>query len=147
MVKLRRSQSIIEENLKYYSGDTFEIGWNGPRLEPKDPHYVEVMDAIAKVFQSSNKIRECVKRHAQALIGKKPHWYFADPAGNRLSDDTASIAELLLQRWIERQYRLGISSESALTNAIAECTKNMLVTGRGYLRLWSPKRFRILFRL
>ncbi|MGL5926367.1 phage portal protein [Chroococcidiopsis sp.] len=144
MVKNRRSQSIVEENLAYYEGgeEVFSLGWIGPRLEPKDEHYEEVMEAIAKVFQSSNKIKECIDRHRNAIVGKKPHWYFADPAGNRVEDDTASVAELLLQCWIDRQYRLAISSESALTNAIAECTKNMLVTGRGYLRLWSPKRFR-----
>lgn len=137
-----RSQSIVEENLAYYeASDLFQF-WIGPSTDEKDPHYEELMAAIAKVFQSSNKIKECIDRHRNALVGKKPHWYFADLAGNRVEDDTASVAELLLQRWIDRQYRLAISSESALTNAIAEATKNMLVTGRGYLRLWSPKRFR-----
>ncbi len=141
-MKTRRSQSIIEENLAYYEGSDLFQFWIGPVTDESDPHYEDVMNAIAKVFQSSNKIKECINRHRNALVGKKPHWYFADPAGNRQKDDVASVAELLLQRWIDRQYRLAISSESALTNAIAECTKNMLVTGRGYLRLWSPKRFR-----
>ena len=144
MVKNSARQSIVEENLAYYEGgeEVFNLGWLGPTLPQSDPHYQEVMAAIAKVFQSSNKIKECIDRHRNALVGKKPHWYFADPAGNRIEDDTASVAELLFQRWIERQYHLAISSESALTNAIAEATKNMLVTGKGYLRLWSPKRFR-----
>lgn len=141
MAKLRKQADLVEENLKYFDGQHFDF-WIGSSLEPSDPHYEEVMEKIALVFQLRNLIAECVKRQANALVGKRPNWYISDFIGNRVEDDTATVAEKLLQRWIDKQYRMAISGESGLTNAIAECTKNMLVTGVGYLRLWSPRRFR-----
>lgn len=141
-LKNRKSNiNLVEENLLYYSGDHWNF-WIGPRTDESDLHYTEVMNAISLVFQSNNKIKECCDRNRNALVGKRPNWYVSDFLGNRATDDTASIAEKLLMRWIDKQYRMAISSESGLTNAIAEATKNMLVTGVGYLRLWSPRRFR-----
>lgn len=140
--KLRKEFDLIEENLKYYSGDTFEIGWIGPLVPKTHPHHDEVMEQIERVFQSRNIIAECIERHVHGLVGKKPHWYFTDSTGDRVDNESASVAELLMQRWIDRQYRLAISGENALTNATLDATKNMLVTGVGYLRLWSPARFK-----
>ena len=143
MAKLRRHDiNLVEENLGYYSGENHFSKWIGPKLNESDSHYDEVMSAIALVFQSNNKIAECVNRHRNAIVGLKPNWYISDFLGDRIEDDTASIAEKLLQRWIDKQFRMAISGESGLTNAIAEATKNMLVTGVGYLRLWSPRRYR-----
>lgn len=133
---------IIQENLNYYSGDNAFDYWIGPIMPKDDPKHQEVMEQIKKVFQSSNRIAECIDRHRTALVGKKPHWYFVDAVGDRLGDNSASAAEKLLQRWLNRQYRLAISQENQLQDAVAEAVKNMLVAGRGYLRLWSPKRFR-----
>jgi len=132
---------LIEENLAYYRGDHWQF-WIGPKMPESDPKHQEVMEAIAKVFQSSNRIAECIDRHCTALVGKRAHWYFVDAAGDRLEDNSASESEKLLQRWIERQYRLATSQENQLQNAIVEAVINMLTTGRGYLRLWSPQRFR-----
>lgn len=138
----QRKANLIEENLEYYSGqDSFQF-WIGPSTDIADPHRDELMAEIAKVFQSSNKIGECCDRHRNALIGKKPHWYLSDYLGNRAEDDTASVAELLLTRWIDSQYKSGTKLDNQLGNAIAECTKNMSVAGEGFLRLWSPLRFR-----
>lgn len=141
VAKLRKSVDVTSENLDFYNGDVFKY-WCGPTLKESDPHYEEVAAQIRKVFQPRNIIAECIDRIRNALVGKRPHWYLSDFNGNRVEDDTASIAELLLNRWIDKQYRQVIGRENSLTNAIAEAVKNMLVTGRGYLRLWSPRRFR-----
>ncbi|MGL5922898.1 hypothetical protein, partial [Chroococcidiopsis sp.] len=141
MSKLRKNVDVTSENLDYYNDNVFKY-WCGPTLPEGDPHYNEVIEQIERVFQSRNIIAECINRQKNALVGKKAHWYIADKAGNRLKDDSASVAELLLNRWIDKQYALSRSHENSLSNAIAEATKNMLVAGKGYLRLWSPKRFR-----
>lgn len=140
-MKKRDLLNLVDENLAYYNEDHWQF-WIGPEMPESDPKHNEVMEAIAKVFQSSNRIKECIDRHRTALVGKRPHWYFVDASGDRVEDNTASAAEKLLQRWINRQYRLAISQENQLQDALAEAVKNMLVSGRGYLRLWSPKRFR-----
>lgn len=142
VAKLLRNIDVTSENLDFYNGDVFKY-WCGPTLKESDPHYEEVASQIKKVFQSRNIIAECIDRLRNALVGKRPNWYISDFVGNRVEDDTASVAEKLLQRWISRTYTLSNSHENSLTNAIAESVKNMLVTGRGYLRLWSPKRFRV----
>lgn len=141
-MKARDELRDIELALSYYTGEAFFAAWIGPTTAPDDPKRDEILAKIEKVFQSSNRIKECIDRHRTALVGKKPHWYFTDATGSRLEDGAASEAELLMQRWIDRQYRLGISQDNQLIDALAEATKNMLVTGRGYLRLWSPRRFR-----
>lgn len=133
---------LLTENLGYYDGSTSFDNWIGPGFPRDNPKYQEVMEAIAKVFQSRRIIAECVDRHRTALVGKKPHWYLVDGLGSRLENNSASVAEKLLQRFINRQARLAISTEAQLQDAIAEAVKNMLVTGRGYLRLWSPRRYR-----
>lgn len=141
MVISRKTTDEIEKNLAYYFGDHWKF-WIGPAMPEGDPKYEEVMGAIAKVFQSDNKIKETIDRATRALVGKSPHWYFADSRGERVEDDTASIAELLLQRWIQKQNTLAIGMESQLSNPIAEATRNLLITGKGYFRLWSPAKYR-----
>lgn len=131
----------VEELLAYYTNDDGFQFWLGPSMPDSDPHKDLVMDQIKKIFQSRSIIRECIDRHRSALVGKRPHWYFTNAEGDRIEDSSASDAELLMQSWIDRQYRLAISQESQLQDSIAECTKNMLVVGRGYLRVWSPLRF------
>ena len=141
MAKLLKEFDLIEENLNYYNGEVFQY-WIGPLVPKTDSHYDEVMAQIERVFQSRNIIAECIDRHVHGLVGKKPHWYFIDSAGERIESESASIAELLMQRWIDRQYRLAISGDNALTNAIFDASKNMSSTGAGYLRIWSPARFK-----
>lgn len=143
MVKNKPPADLTEQHLAYYEGsNTFEE-WIGPSLPQNDPMYEELSNAIKKVLQSRNIIQETIDRHRRALVGKRPHWYFTDNLGDRTSSDAASDAEKILQRWIDLQYRQSsLDRRDQLQNSIAEATKNMLVTERGYLRLWSPTRFR-----
>lgn len=143
MAKQKKKSEIdlAEENLHYFDNRHWQY-WIGPRWPENDPKYEEVMGQIERVFQSSNRIAECIDRYRTALIGKRPHWYLVDAAGERSEDDRASAAEQLLQRWIDRQYELAVTQESQLSNPFTDSVKNMLVTERGYLRLWAPERFR-----
>lgn len=129
----------FEENLGYYTGDSAWSNWIGPRMPPSDPKYLEVMGQIERIFQSSNRIKECIDRHAQALIGKSPHWYLANVLGEKLP---VLDAEILLQKWLTRTSLLASNNDNMLGDPLFTCVKNLLVTGRGYLRLWSPQRFR-----
>jgi len=85
------------------------------------------MSEVSRVFQSANKIQECVDRHRRALIGKPPIWYFTNPEGDRTP---AGTADLKLQRLIDRWSRR--------KNPLIEALTNTLLEGKGYLRLWSP---------
>ena len=123
-------------NHLYYQGDTWQF-WIGPLPPAKDQNASEVYRELRKVFQRSNKIRECIDRHASSLVGEPFHYYFVDDRGDRAE---AEEAEILIQN------RLNHVAESCLTaehndDPWWKCVRDMAVYGRGYLRLWMPKKY------
>ena len=116
----------LRENRDYYSGNTWQF-WIGARVAHGSPQYLEIMNEVFRVFQSANKIQECIDRHRRALISKPPIWYFTNPEGDRTP---ASTADLKLQRLIDRWSRR--------KNPLVEALTATLLEGKGYLRLWSP---------
>lgn len=133
---------LIEKNYHYYDGEKLLDRWLGPTIDRSFPHYEDIIAQIEKVLQSRNVIAECVNRYRDALVGKHPHWYFVDFKGDRVENDIASNAEKLLQLWLNRQYQLATSQENQLQDALTNAVQNMLIAKRGYLRLWTPQRFR-----
>ncbi|CAA9385271.1 hypothetical protein AVDCRST_MAG94-5106 [uncultured Leptolyngbya sp.] len=125
----------------------------GPLIDKADSASEEINKAVERVFQRNNLIRDCIDRHTDALIGKLPTWFFKDSNGERVAlepdedtgevpDSPASQADKLIQRWLDRVLNLATAQDSDLDNAFTEAAKNAAVTNMGYLRLWSPKRFR-----
>lgn len=131
--KIYINSELIEENLAYYEGDTWPY-WVGPYLPADDPKSAEVMNEVKRVFQSANKIRECVNRHRRALIGNPPKWFFSI---NGERNDNLSDAERQLQQLLLRWKQLNLGTQNAVQTAVT----NFLIYGTGYLRLWSPTRF------
>lgn len=138
----KRDLELIEQNYHYFEGEKLLDRWLGPTIDQSFPHYDDIIAQIEKVLQSRNVIAECVNRYNDALVGKRPHWYFVDFMGDRVESDIASTAEKLLQLWLNRQYQLATSGENQLTDALTNAVQSMLIASRGYLRLWTPQRFR-----
>jgi len=67
-------------NRRYYNGDHWQngAGWSGPMPSKLDPTYAIVLSQVRKAFRSTNKIKEVVRRHTLAVVGKEPAWYFID---------------------------------------------------------------------
>ena len=134
-----RMADLLALNERYYS-DSHWFGWIGPVLPPTDADSRRVNAEVERVFQECNKIRECVDRHRRALTAKSASWSFAEPQG-----DAAEQFMHLLLGWMitrsgrSRQPRYG--EPIAFPNAIAEAVHYRLLGGKGYLRLWLPRRF------
>ena len=130
------------ENWRYYIGDTVRF-WSGP-TPPKDhPKYTEVMKNLERVFQSHNVIGEAIDHYTAALVGLPFNFYLssADKQVEELSEEEKRAIdkeEKLLQDWWDYQRRLGI--ESGRGKVISEAVAQLLVTGRGFLRLYQPMR-------
>jgi hypothetical protein len=130
------------ENWQYYLGDTFRF-WVGPR-PPKDHNrYVEAMRRLEDVFQSHNVIREAIDHYVAALVGQPFNFYLS--AADKLVEDLSDKEkkqfdreEKILQDWWDYQGKLGI--QSGRGKVLAAAITQMLVTGRGFLRLYEPKR-------
>lgn len=128
-----------EQNQRYYNGDTFGF-WIGPKVDPTQPTAQEVNQAVERIFQSANKVKEVVDRHRRALIGKTPAWIISDGTDSR--DGVVAEAELELQQILNYFNQLVIGHENGVNNPLVEAVSSMLLHGKGYLRLWSPARYR-----
>lgn len=124
------------ESELYYRGDTWRF-WIGPLPSIKESSCTTVVTELRKVFQRSNKIRECIERHVSSLVGDPFHWYLLDAQQERAEvPDT----EKQLQAWLEWVAESAIASKDS-TDPWWKCVRDMCVGGRGYLRLWMPKKF------
>jgi hypothetical protein len=65
-------------NARYYKGDHWQNGngWSGPMPPKSDLSYSVVFDQVKRAFRSKNAIKEVVRRHVMAAIGKEPAWYY-----------------------------------------------------------------------
>lgn len=133
---------LIIENLDFYRGDTIKY-WPGPTMPMDDPNRGKVLAEIAKVFQSSNRIAECIDRHITALVGKRPIFQITtldgeDAAGIAAADEASEA----LERWVNWIYELVSGQVIQASNPFVEATKNMAIAGVGFLRIWSPEKWR-----
>ncbi|HLP88426.1 MAG TPA: phage portal protein [Nostocaceae cyanobacterium] len=136
----------IQENWNYYEGDTFQF-WTGPMPPIDDPHYQEVLSEIEKGFISNNLIKECVDRYVSALVSLTPQWYLKSNStttevGNNRPPEVAE-GEKLLQQWLEQMNRyVALHDCDDDSTPLTQAVLQMLVCGRGYLRLYQPKRYK-----
>jgi hypothetical protein len=130
------------ENWRYYIGDTFRF-WVGPRPPKDHDRYVEALRRLEDVFQSHNVIGEAIDHYVAALVGQPFNFYLS--AADKLVEDLSDKEkkqfdreEKILQDWWDYQGKLGI--QSGRGKVLAAAVTQMLVTGRGFLRLYEPKR-------
>lgn len=138
------------ENIPWYTGENlFDYAWIGPTFDPKSPDYTRKQEALKRVFQSHNVLRELVDNWRDGLIGNRFRWYLKGEDGERIDsdgNDLAAKAEEDLQRWIdwvEQQYAYmdPACTEFEMSDLWTEFVTAVGVCGRGYLRLWQPERF------
>jgi hypothetical protein len=80
----RWAGSLYELNEQYFLGSFWKF-WIGPRFDPSDPESAALMREVERVFQSRNKIKECVNRHRRAITSLPYGWYVADAEGRNRS--------------------------------------------------------------
>jgi hypothetical protein len=69
-------QGDLDRRRKFRQGDHFQEGaaWTGMRAAPDDPNAKDVTERLRRLFTSSNKIAEIVRRHRDAAVGTSPNW-------------------------------------------------------------------------
>ena len=134
------------QNIELYAGAHFNQ-WIGPILDKeKYQDADEVMDAVERVFQSHNLVKECVDRHVDSLIGNPPIYFFTDLEGNRKNDEASNEADIYMQRILNNWDTQATETETDLDDAfdphpIVRALTLLLLTGTAYLRLWTPDIF------
>ncbi|PZV06613.1 MAG: hypothetical protein DCF32_09555 [Leptolyngbya sp.] len=132
--------SVLDLNERYYS-DSHWFAWIGPRLAQVDTESMRVNAEVERVFQEANKIAECVDRHRRALTAKPAGWSFAEPVGEAEQQLMSQILGWMIPRSARSHMPKHGQEQIAFPNAIAEAVHYRLLGGKGYLRLWQPKRF------
>lgn len=117
----------------FYADRTFPY-YIGPTPKPTDPSYSEVMGEIQKLYVSSNKIGECVDRYRDALISKLP----VVSVISRDSEQPQEQAQKVLDTWIDT-FLLTLGQQDCEIPPWQKAVTDALTTGRGYLRIFSPK--------
>lgn len=128
-----------EKNIDYYLGNTWQF-WIGPKVSGDDANAKEINAAVERVFQSANKVKECVDRHRRALVGKTPAWTLSD--GKKERSAAVAKAELELQTILDYLATLSNGQECDIGDPLSQAVQSMLLTGYGYLRLWCPERYK-----
>jgi hypothetical protein len=148
----RHGNGFFVENWLYYCGDTFRF-WTGPRPGPDEPHSLEIHRQIREGFISNNLIKECVDRNVAAMIGMIPQWFLysgtdasdgseVNPVPSEQRSPQIVEAEKMLQTWIDQMLKhVAMHENDEDANPLTMAVTQMLVTGRGYLRLYRPKRY------
>ncbi|MBP5971518.1 hypothetical protein HW132_01890 [Brasilonema sp. CT11] len=133
--------ALVLENLNYYSGEGF---WNTailPKIDEITDSDRKVMARVKRLFQVSNKCREVVVRHRNALYGNAPTWYIVNQAGERDSSSVGKNLGETLRRLQAQWLRMSIGRYTWHTDPVAKAIDDALITGYGYLRIWSPAKY------
>lgn len=146
---MKPSFRSTDENLAYFRGGHFDVGWIGPTIPPTAPDYAEKMAHLRRVFQQANLIRECVSNWRDGLLSEPFNWFLKTADGDRAdaeTDATASAAEQDLQRWLDWVAQQSVQTDPSTTNFEQadpwnEFVLSLGVLGEGNLRLWQPERY------
>lgn len=132
---------LDETSWDYYTGKTAPF-YSGPLPAPGSEDYAEKYAELERIYLSANLIGECVQRHTSALIGKPFHFTLKGKDGQEIDAGRVDKPYRLLQQWIEHQRQQVSSQDSDWGDPFRDAVIHALVDGRGYLRLWMPRRFR-----
>jgi hypothetical protein len=119
----------------YYNGDTWQY-WIGPK-PPADAANVKALEELKRVFQQSNKVRECCDRTVNGLVAKPFQWEIVDESGQP-TENTA--AEDLIREWLSWVDAQSMAIAGVTASPLWEAVRDLAVEGEGYLRLWMPDR-------
>jgi len=135
---------------KFYNGDHWQDGdaWIGPAPGTDDTNRASVMQLIQNQFVSHNIIEEVVKRHIEALLGRSSSsWFLQDktkPQENATPVQESPPEEKPIP--VEKDEALDEITDAVKTwwqeknisEVLYSAVANMLVCGRGAVRLYVP---------
>jgi hypothetical protein len=119
----------------YYAGETWQY-WIGPK-PPADAQNVLALEELRRVFQQSNKVRECCDRVINGLVSKPFQWEIVSEAGDATENHGA---ELLVREWLSWVDEQSMSINGVTASPLWEVVRDLVVWGEGYLRMWMPAR-------
>lgn len=126
------------ENWAYYEGLHW-LFWIGPRTNEYDPEHDRVDRELAKVFQQTNAIAECVDHYVNTMISSEPEWSLSKPKSSKGRADL-SAAEELLTDWIDSVTPQFLDSKTTQNgDPFVVAATYLLSTGRAYLRVYQPE--------
>lgn len=131
----------IEENLSYYDGSIFWESAIIPRIEERTESDRQTMKRVRRLFQTANKCKEVVVRHRTALLGRTPSWKIVDDAGKPDTSDFGTRASEIMRRLYKRWRRNSIGRYQHHSDPFKKALDDCLVTGFGYLRLYSDLKY------
>ena len=147
--KLPPRDRKFEENWDLYNGEHFKY-WVGSFPSEKHPNREKLIAELKKAFVFANLVKEVANRHVDALISEAPD-ITAKPRnapttdaiteGEETTDPVAYDAENTIREWLETQTTLTISDYDDDVNPLTQAVVKMVVGGKGYLRLFSRKRY------
>jgi hypothetical protein len=120
---------------EYYDGDTWQY-WIGPK-PPPDGTNVKALEELRRVFQQSNKVRECVDRVVNGLVAKPFQWEIVNESGEKTENPAA---ETLIREWLSWVDAQSMSIIDVTASPLWEAVRDLGVDGEGYLRIWMPDR-------
>lgn len=137
----KTNQTKYNENWDLYEGEHFNY-WAGTLPSPNDPNRDTILIELQRAFISANLIRETVNRHVDALLGKEPT-YILSPVNVEEPEESEAFrgTHKILSKWLHLVASSGSQDIEDDTNPVTKAVTKMLVTGRGYMRLFSRKRF------
>lgn len=121
--------------LLFYHNDHWQnsAGYIGPRPDPADDVYSQIMTEIERAFVARNIVGEVVDRHANGCVGRDIVWHIALKNGedpDETQKTTIDEAQRLLKRWIDIN-----NAQETIDNAIA----TLMCVGRAPLRILIPE--------
>ena len=137
-----KNAELITENLGYYDGTRLWETAILPKIEIESESDRLVIERARRLFQVANKCREIVVRHRNALIGTDPSWYFVNQSGDKEEGGMAGNLAETLRRLQQQWLRMSIGRYENHIDPVAKAIDDCLTTGYGYLRLWSPAKYR-----
>jgi hypothetical protein len=113
-------------------------------------HSDEIRRSIEAGFISNNLIKECVDRGAAGIVGLLPHWYLRSGESANINDPVSAEREPLLiegekfiQTWLDQMIKYAaLGDDEKDSNPLMQAVTQMDVTGKGYLRLYQPRRYK-----
>lgn len=121
---------------KYYDGDTWDF-WIGPK-PPANSDNAAALAELRRVFQRSNKVRECCDRVINGLVAKPFQWEIVSTESGEPTENPA--AEKLITEWLSWVDAQTMSIKGVTQSPLWEAVRDLVVDEQGYLRLWMPDR-------
>ena len=132
-----------EEAWDLYQGEHFQF-WNGATIDDSNKKITSstrklYYQELKRIFHSYNIIGRIISHYVNALVGKPFTLSLKNADGSE--QEIPSEVKAVIDKWLEWQSKSNIKKGRNRGSAISEAITQMLATGRGYLRLYRPRRF------